>query len=59
VGKTGFARAANTLRVCAVSSLRGTSKTGKLSENRRFFDKLNRRLSGGFFKYKTEPLSPM
>jgi len=31
VGKTGFARAAHTLRFCAVSSLRGTSKTGKLS----------------------------
>ncbi len=40
VGKMGFARTAYTLRFCAVSSLRGTSKTGKLSENRRFFDKL-------------------
>jgi len=42
VGKTGFARAAHTLRFCAVSSLRGTSKTGKLSENRRFFDNQTR-----------------
>jgi len=32
-------RALPALRFCAVSSLRGTSKTGKLAENRRFFDK--------------------
>jgi hypothetical protein len=52
VGKTGFdiplkamlfgdpSLAQPTLRFCAVSSSRGTSKTGKLAENRRFFDKL-------------------
>jgi len=39
-GQNGLCPRSPHLAVCAVSSLRGTSKAGKLAENRRFFDKL-------------------
>ena len=47
VGKSGFARAAHTLRLCTVSSREELGKAGKLSKNRRFFDKSREALIGG------------
>jgi len=54
VGKTGLARPVHILRFCAVSSLQGTSKAGKLSENRRFFDKMNAGLPTGVFFFPSD-----
>jgi hypothetical protein len=48
VGKTGSARAAHTLRYCAVSRYEELRNTDELAENRRFFDKLKAARLDGF-----------
>ena len=54
VGKPGFARAAHTLWFYAVSRFEELHKTGKLAENRRFFDKLKRHQSDAVYFFHIE-----